>query len=52
MAINFPNSPSLNEEYTNGSTTWIWDGTKWLLKIITDSPIEDSNTIIALRVYF
>lgn len=29
MALNFPNSPSVNERYTVGSTTWIWDGTVW-----------------------
>jgi hypothetical protein len=29
MAINFPNSPTLNEEFTAGDRTWIWDGTVW-----------------------
>jgi hypothetical protein len=29
MALNFPNSPSVNDRYTVGSTTWIWDGTVW-----------------------
>lgn len=29
MAIDFPNSPSLNETFTSGSTSWSWDGTKW-----------------------
>lgn len=29
MAINFPDSPSLNQTYTNGSYTWIWNGTAW-----------------------
>lgn len=29
MALNFPDSPSVNDKYTVGSTTWIWDGTVW-----------------------
>lgn len=29
MPINFPNSPSLNESYTQGSTTWKWNGIAW-----------------------
>ena len=35
MAINFPNSPTNGEEYTSGSTTWVYDGTKWNLKSTT-----------------
>lgn len=32
MAINFPNNPSINDEYTSGSNTWIWSGIAWNLK--------------------
>lgn len=32
MPIDFPNSPVLNEEFTIGSTTWYWDGSRWLIK--------------------
>ena len=32
MAIDFPNSPTLNEDYTVGTTTWTYDGAKWVLK--------------------
>jgi microcystin-dependent protein len=35
MAINFPNSPTTNQEFTSGGTTWIWDGTKWGLKTVS-----------------
>jgi hypothetical protein len=31
MAINFPNSPATNSTYTVGSTTWSFDGEKWIL---------------------
>jgi hypothetical protein len=34
MPIDFPNSPSVNDEFTSGSTTWRWDGTVW--KVIRD----------------
>ena len=32
-AIDFPNSPSLNQEFTSGSQTWKYDGSKWNLLI-------------------
>jgi microcystin-dependent protein len=31
MAIDFPNSPSTNDEFTVGSKTWKWDGSAWRL---------------------
>lgn len=27
--LNFPSSPSTNDTYMSGGTTWKWDGTKW-----------------------
>lgn len=33
MPIDFPNSPSLNQTYTSGSKTWLYDGEKWVLYI-------------------
>jgi hypothetical protein len=32
MAIDFPNSPALDDTYTVGSRTWTWTGTNWELK--------------------
>jgi hypothetical protein len=29
MPIDFPNSPSVNDTFTSGGTTWIWTGTVW-----------------------
>ena len=29
MAINFPDSPNTNDEYTVSGLTWKWDGTTW-----------------------
>ncbi len=30
MAINFPNSPAINDEYVYNNKVYIWVGTKWL----------------------
>ena len=35
MAINFPDSPSVNDTVTQGDLTWIWDGTVWKLTVAT-----------------
>lgn len=29
MALDFPNSPSVNDTFAIGDTTWTWDGTVW-----------------------
>lgn len=29
MALDFPNSPSLNDTYTESGRTWQWNGTAW-----------------------
>lgn len=31
MAIDFPNSPLVDDEYTFDTKTWKWDGTAWVL---------------------
>lgn len=35
-AINFPDTPTVNDEYTYGSITYKWDGTRW-------SPIQQPD---------
>lgn len=40
MAANFPDNPIVNDEFTSGTRTWIWDGSVWLLKGV---PISVAN---------
>jgi hypothetical protein len=34
-AIDFPDSPSVNQSFTAGGNTWLWDGVAWTLQRIT-----------------
>lgn len=38
MAISFPVSPNLNDEYVYGSRSWIWNGEAWDLQAGTVGP--------------
>ena len=29
MAINFPNTPTINDIFTSGTQSWVWTGTVW-----------------------
>jgi hypothetical protein len=33
MPIDFPNSPTVNQQFTAGDTTWYWTGAVWRLLI-------------------
>ena len=33
MAIDFPNSPSTNDQFTVGTTTWMYNGTAWVVSL-------------------
>ena len=37
MAIDFPNSPSVNDQHTAAGITWKWDGTTWIAQGGTSS---------------
>ena len=37
MAIDFPNSPSVNDTHTSAGVTWKWDGTTWKAEGVTSS---------------
>lgn len=32
MALDFPDSPTLNQEFTSATQTWYWDGEVWRIK--------------------
>ena len=34
MAVNFPNSPSINDTHTENGYTWKWDGTTWIIQSV------------------
>lgn len=45
MAINFPSSPSINDEYTYESKTWVWTGSAWRINpVLPFQTIADSFT--------
>jgi len=46
MAINFPDSPTLNQEHTSGTTTWTYDSVKWVLKTSTSLATAPVGTIL------
>ena len=35
MAINFPNTPNLNDTHSANNLTWKWDGTTWKVGVTT-----------------
>ena len=37
MAINFPNAPLTNDEFTANGKTWYFTGSNWTLKSITST---------------
>ena len=45
MAIDFPNTPTLNQTYTVGNKTWQYDGEKWV--VVANSTIL-RDTLIKL----
>ena len=50
MAIDFPNSPSLNQTYTVGSKTWSYDGEKWVLSTEVTLGTDTAGNYVASLV--
>jgi len=46
MAINFPDSPTLNQQFTAAGRTWIWDGSTWA-NVGTDIVVADVTDLTA-----
>ena len=52
MAINFPDTPSLNDTITNNGITWKWDGTTWISQGVTsgyDLPNASASILVVLK---
>ena len=43
MALNFPNSPSLNDTYTLGDKSWIYTGYGWRLQVTQPADVTVSS---------
>lgn len=39
MAIDFPNSPAINDAFTSGAKTWLYNGTSWTLLTLTQNVV-------------
>lgn len=50
MAVNFPDNPALNDEFTSANRTWIWDGSVWLLKSTLDVAVSNLNDVTLLNL--
>jgi|688.fasta_scaffold499135_2 hypothetical protein len=46
MAINFPDSPTLNQQFSAAGRTWIWDGSTWA-NVGTDIVVADVTDLTA-----
>ena len=49
MAINFPNTPTVDQEYTVGNTTWIWTGQTWDIQSASPPTVsQDTFRVISV----
>jgi hypothetical protein len=53
MSLNFPDAPSINDEYSAEGRTWTWDGTAWLANetkfLMPSADIQDIKTLIVME---
>jgi len=43
MALNYPSNPNPGDVFTDGTTTWQWDGTSWNVVSSSDSALSLNN---------
>lgn len=46
MPLSFPNAPTLNQSYTVGTKTWVWNGNAWALSSSLPSLVVTGNITI------
>lgn len=46
MAINFPGSPTIGDEFTGGGFTWTWNGSSWEKLAATVSQLNDFSVTV------
>jgi plastocyanin len=45
MALNFPNDPQTDDTYTQGNTTWVWDGVAWNVSFTAQAQSAAFSTV-------
>ena len=51
-AIDFPPSPTLNQQYSSDVKTWTWDGEKWILNPNNfKNQIADIEVSVAMQTF-
>ena len=50
MALNFPDSPTLNQVYSTGGKTWSYNGSRWVLVIATAIIDVADGSITAAKI--
>ena len=50
MPLNFPNSPNLNDTYTSGGSTWIYNGDVWNIVSSNTSVTIEANSFSTIAV--
>jgi hypothetical protein len=52
MTINFPNSPSINDQYTYNTKVYVYDGTKWVYDpTLTNTQLNTANDTTTVTLY-
>ena len=50
MALDFPNSPSVNDSFSAGGKTWVYNGTKWVLLGVSLNQTVADGAITAAKL--
>jgi len=50
MALDFPNSPSVNQSFNAGGKTWVYNGTKWVLLGVSLNQTVADGSITAAKI--